>query len=302
MTEEGNSITCNDEDINYDGTIPSAYANSSMNLNYDSSSSFFFHSIKKENDTKNEEDSCNCFPFNLMNESDRPTANTIENNQTVSEGYPQTNETNFFSNAKSVPLDFDCEIYKQTQFDNESTKTKKSSKKGNRRDYPFEVTTPKVPKRDRRDYYLLKVKNSVCKFIKNILNYYGRSCKLTFYAPDADSFTKNINYEDNRKWLNWTVRRIITTYDFKGIKNQQTLMKMVQFEHSINFSLVNSFLLFTFEKVIEIYANSKQYESDLSKLDDISKVKFNELLKGKYENTFIYKMKYTKGNKKKKVS
>ena len=42
MTEEGNSITCNDEDINYDGTIPSAYANSSMNLNYDSSSSFFF--------------------------------------------------------------------------------------------------------------------------------------------------------------------------------------------------------------------------------------------------------------------
>ena len=49
MTEEGNSITCNDEDINYDGTIPSAYANSSMNLNYDSLSSFFFHSIKKEN-------------------------------------------------------------------------------------------------------------------------------------------------------------------------------------------------------------------------------------------------------------
>ena len=301
------TFTNDDEDVvNYDGELTSIFASPSVNLNDDSSSLFFSTQEQEGIDKKNEEDSCNCFPFNYMSESDRPTANTNEIDQTISDGDPQTNESttlnnvdNFISTVKPVSLVFDSEIYKQTQLEDKSTKKKTISQKGNRRDYcPFEVTS-KEPKRDRRDYGLLKVKPRVCKFIKKILNYYGRSCKLTFYAPDATSFTQNINYDDNGKWLNWTVRRIITTYDFKGTKNKLTLMKMEQCEKSKNFDYVNNFLSLTFEKVIEIYAKSKQYESDLSKLDEIDQKIFKELLNGKYENTFIYMMKYVKGNKKK---
>lgn len=285
--------------IDYDEDINSELVPSDMGLHCDSSSKFFTNNDSKENQIKDDDNDIHVYLENCANESDQPTSNTLDINQSGDNEAPQhnesislNNEASFISNVRPVTLKFDYEIFKKPLFEVKSTKTNEFSQKGNRRDYS---------KRDRGDYDLLKVKTRVSKFIKNTLNYYGKSCELTFYGPNAKLFTKNINYDDNKRWLSWTIKEIISVYDFKGTKNKDTLSKMENCKSSFSLLAVKSFLKLTFEECIELYANSIYFRYDLSKLDKESRKKFEELLKGNDENTFIYRMKHFKGNKKKKT-
>ena len=146
-------------------------------------------------------------------------------------------------------------------------------------------------KRNRKDYPLKLFKGKLGKYINKVLN--DVSSKIKFVLPDYKAFTQNINYEDNKKWLEWTIKNILCEYDKKNKKNTN-LINIISNNNSMlrnnEIKLLNSYLNKTYEQFAREFTESKEFQSN-----DMEEYRnYIQCNKG-----FIESMKDSKGNKKK---
>ena len=146
-------------------------------------------------------------------------------------------------------------------------------------------------KRNRKDYSLKLFKGKLGKYIIKMLN--SVSSKIQFVLPDYKAFTQNINYEDNKKWLAWTIKDILCKYDKKNKKNTNlinTISNNNSMLRSNEIKLLNSYLNKTYEEFAKEFTESKEFQSN-----DMEEYRnYIQCNKG-----FIESMKDSKGNKKK---
>ena len=146
-------------------------------------------------------------------------------------------------------------------------------------------------KRNRKDYSLKLFKGKLGKYIIKMLN--SVSPKIQLVLPDYKAFTQNINYEDNKKWLAWTIKDILCKYDKKNKKNTNlinTISNNNSMLRSNEIKLLNSYLNKTYEEFAREFTESKEFQSN-----DMEEYRnYIQCNKG-----FIESMKDSKGNKKK---
>ena len=157
-------------------------------------------------------------------------------------------------------------------------------------------TSPKkIHNRENRKDYLLKEFKCRCgKYIISLLNSVSPRSKFCLF--DYKTFTQNISYEDNAKWLRYTVKELLCEFDKKNKRNSKSVKKALR-KRNKNEKLIQ-LLNKTYEEVIIDYSNEQLYKDIL--MYQIEKAECYQRLGGNKEGSFIYIVKNTKGNKKKK--
>ena len=153
----------------------------------------------------------------------------------------------------------------------------------------------KIHNRENRKDYLLKEFKCRCgKYIISLLN--SVSPRRKFCLFDYKTFTQNISYEDNAKWLRYTVKDLLCEFDKKNNRNSKLVKKAFK-KRNANEKLIQ-LLNKTYEEVIIDYSNEQLYKDIL--MYEIDNAECYKKLGGTKEGSFIYIVKNTKGNKKKK--
>lgn len=150
-------------------------------------------------------------------------------------------------------------------------------------------------KEKRKDYYLKLFKVRCGKYIIRTLNSYS---KLHFYSPDSKTFTSNVKYESNRKFLKMTIKDILLKYDkLTGGSNEKTIMKLNKKDQT-NYEIkaIQRILHKTYEEVIRDYINDQQFLDDLYGLSTSDERNYYYMLGFDEQNNFINVMKTSKGN------
>lgn len=150
-------------------------------------------------------------------------------------------------------------------------------------------------KEKRKDYYLKLFKVRCGKYIIRTLNSYS---KLHFYSPDSKTFTSNVKYESNRKFLKMTIKDILLKYDkLTGGSNEKTIMKLNKKDQT-NYEIkaIQRLLHKTYEEVIRDYINDQQFLDDLYGLSTSDERNYYYMLGFDEQNNFINVMKTSKGN------
>lgn len=150
-------------------------------------------------------------------------------------------------------------------------------------------------KEKRKDYYLKLFKVRCGKYIIRTLNSYS---KLHFYSPDSKTFTSNVKYESNRKFLKMTIKDILLKYDkLTGGSNEKTIMKLNKKDQA-NYEIkaIQRLLHKTYEEVIRDYVNDQQFLDDLNALSTSDERNYYYMLGFDEQNNFINVMKTSKGN------
>ena len=150
-------------------------------------------------------------------------------------------------------------------------------------------------KEKRKDYYLKLFKVRCGKYIIRTLNSYS---KLHFYSPDSKTFTSNVKYESNRKFLKMTIKDILLKYDkLTGGSNEKTIMKLNKKDQT-NYEIkaIQRLLHKTYEEVIRDYVNDQQFLDDLNALSTSDERNYYYMLGFDEQNNFINVMKTSKGN------
>lgn len=150
-------------------------------------------------------------------------------------------------------------------------------------------------KEKRKDYYLKLFKVRCGKYIIRTLNSYS---KLHFYSPDSKTFTSNVKYESNRKFLKMTIKDILLKYDkLTGGSNEKTIMKLNKKDQT-NYEIkaIQRLLHKTYEEVIRDYINDQQFLDDLNALSTSDEKNYYYMLGFDEQNNFINVMKTSKGN------
>jgi hypothetical protein len=146
-------------------------------------------------------------------------------------------------------------------------------------------------KRKRKDYSLKLFKGKLGKYIIKELS--SVSPKIKFVLPDYKAFTQNINYEENKKWLTWTIKNILCIYDKKNKKNTNLINTISNNNSKLRndeIKLLNSKLNKTYEQFAREFTESTEFQSN-----DMEEYR-NDI---KDNKGFIESMKDSKGNKKK---
>lgn len=154
----------------------------------------------------------------------------------------------------------------------------------------------------RKDYIIKKFKVKCGKYFISKLN--KLNTKLHFYCPNSKRFTSVPNYDKNKKWLNYTIEKILTKYDKEnGGSNSKTLQKLSQKdERDPTIQEIKRILSLKYEEIIREYSNSEQFDKDVKSFnDEDDRNSFFELGQG-YPSNFISIMKNIKGNVKKKYN
>ena len=126
---------------------------------------------------------------------------------------------------------------------------------------------------------------------------------MNFYYPNSKRFTSVPNYDKNKKWLNYTIEKILTKYDKEnGWSNSKTLQQLSQKdERDPTIQEIKRILSLKYEEIIREYSNSEQFDKDVKSFnDEDDRNSFFELGQG-YPANFISIMKNIKGNVKKKL-
>lgn len=153
----------------------------------------------------------------------------------------------------------------------------------------------KIRSRENRKDYLLKEFKCRCgKYIISLLNSVTPHRKFCLF--DYKTFTQNISYEDNAKWLRYTVKELLCEFDKKNNRNSKLVKKAFK-KRNANEKLIQ-LLNKTYEEVIIDYSNEQLCKDIL--MYDIDNAECYKRLGGNKEGSFIYIVKNTKGNKKKK--
>lgn len=133
-------------------------------------------------------------------------------------------------------------------------------------------------KKCRRDYTLKRFKKNCMKYVMNNLNK-NLPKKYHLYLPNSLEFTSVITYTDNRKWFNWTIMEIITTYGTK--KKGSNKKKLEKIENSPilgdNLAYLQKILLKSFKEVIVDYSHSDAFKRDVQLLPLNQKSFYNQL-------------------------
>ena len=159
--------------------------------------------------------------------------------------------------------------------------------------------------KNRSDSLLIKFKSFLGKcFIKHINNKLKNISKrkIKFYSFNYKKFTLNVNYNQNKIWLNEKMKDLLTLGDESNQEKNENSLKSLSKKKEIAFDEVKNLLEMTYKKIIErfylsIYFEKFKNDANIQLLNEyFVKIKNISILE---KNGFINFINKEKGNNKK---
>ena len=159
--------------------------------------------------------------------------------------------------------------------------------------------------KNRSDSLLIKFKSFLGKcFIKHINNKLKNISKrkIKFYSFNYKKFTLNVNYNQNKIWLNEKMKDLLTLGDESNQEKNENSLKSLSKKKEIAFDEVKNLLEMTYKEIIErfylsIYFEKFKNDANIQLLNEyFVKIKNISILE---KNGFINFINKEKGNNKK---